>query len=900
MARVKVTKAKLVGEDLELGTGTVDVPTSNGGTREGTKINASVIPLKEGGAAENFEAPDVDGALSEAMEAIWDLGEDTYSKAEVDTALGGKSDVGHGHAVADVSGLPGALDGKSPVGHNHDDRYFTEDEVTAALVEKSNVGHGHAVADVSGLQAALDGKAASSHTHTTAQVTGLDSALATKAPLASPALTDTPTAPTAAVGTNTTQIATTAFVKTAIDNHHAPASADHDDRYYTEAEVDAALSGKAPTAHDHASITGNAGSASKLQTARTISLTGNVSGSVSFDGSANATITTTVADDSHNHVIANVDGLQTALDGKSNTGHGHAIGDVSGLQSALDGKSSTSHNHDSTYAPLGHVGTGGGAHANAIASGAAGFMTGADKAKLDGIQAGAINQTAADTRYEQISRKGAANGYPSLGADGKIPSSQLPAIAIVDTFVVNTQAAMLALSAQKGDVAVRSDLNKTFILQAEPASTLANWQEMLTPTDAVLSVNGKTGAVTLTTSDVAEGSNQYFTDVRSRAAMTKARIEELLSGTISTHGHAIAGITGLQTALDGKSPVGHGHVIGDVTGLQSALDGKAAASHTHTIANVTGLQAALDGKAAKRKYIGDPLLALALGLTYQSMRTPVATVTVGTSPVGVCFDGTHVWVANQGSGNVSKINPSTNSVVATVTVGTNPSNGLVFDGTHIWVANQGSGNVSKINPSTNSVVATVTVGSTPRGVCFDGTHVWVTNYGSGNVSKINPSTNSVVATVTVEAVPRGVCFDGTHVWVTNYGSGNVSKIDPSTNSVVATVTVGSAPAGVCFDGMHVWVTNYGSGNVSKIDPSTDTVVATIAVGSQPAGVCFDGTHVWVTNYGSGNVSQINPSTDTVVATIAGGNNPNGVAFDGTYVWIANQTIGYVSKIYTGI
>lgn len=38
----------------------------------------------------------------------------------------------------------------------------------------------------------------------------------TLAPLASPAFTGTPTAPTAAVGTNTTQIATTAFVKTAV------------------------------------------------------------------------------------------------------------------------------------------------------------------------------------------------------------------------------------------------------------------------------------------------------------------------------------------------------------------------------------------------------------------------------------------------------------------------------------------------------------------------------------------------------------------------------------------------------------------------------------------------------------------------------------------------------------
>lgn len=43
-------------------------------------------------------------------------------------------------------------------------------------------------------------------------VTGLVTDLAAKAPLASPALTGTPTAPTASVGTNTTQIATTAFV----------------------------------------------------------------------------------------------------------------------------------------------------------------------------------------------------------------------------------------------------------------------------------------------------------------------------------------------------------------------------------------------------------------------------------------------------------------------------------------------------------------------------------------------------------------------------------------------------------------------------------------------------------------------------------------------------------------
>jgi len=65
------------------------------------------------------------------------------------------------------------------------------------------------------------------------------------------------------------------------------------------------------------SCTGNAATASSLETARTIGLSGDVSGSVSFDGSANATITATVADDSHNHTTANVDGLDSALAAKA-------------------------------------------------------------------------------------------------------------------------------------------------------------------------------------------------------------------------------------------------------------------------------------------------------------------------------------------------------------------------------------------------------------------------------------------------------------------------------------------------------------------------------------------------------------------------------------------------------
>lgn len=72
---------------------------------------------------------------------------------------------------------------------------------------------------------------------------------------------------------------------------------------------------------------GNAATATALATSRTIQITGDVTGSATFDGSANATINAVVQDDSHSHVISNVDGLQTALDAKTPTARTITAGD---------------------------------------------------------------------------------------------------------------------------------------------------------------------------------------------------------------------------------------------------------------------------------------------------------------------------------------------------------------------------------------------------------------------------------------------------------------------------------------------------------------------------------------------------------------------------------------------
>src|SRR5436853_1516434 len=106
-----------------------------------------------------------------------------------------------------------------------------------------------------------------------------------------------------------------------------------------------------------------------------------------------------------------------------------------------------------------------------------------------------------------------ANNIPLLNSSGLLATSILPPLSISNVFVVASQSAMLALSAQEGDVAVRTDSNKTYILSTSSPGTLADWKEIIA-SGAVTSVNGLSGTVVLTSSQVSEGTNLYFTDAR--------------------------------------------------------------------------------------------------------------------------------------------------------------------------------------------------------------------------------------------------------------------------------------------------------------------------------------------------------------------------------------------------
>lgn len=83
-----------------------------------------------------------------------------------------------------------------------------------------------------------------------------------------------------------------------------------------------------------------------------------------------------------------------------------------------------------------------------------------------------------------------------------------------------------------------------------------------------------------------------------------------------------------------------------------------------------------------------------------------------------------VWVANSLDGTVSRIDPQTNAVTATIAVGEGPT-AIAAGGGGVWTANQYAGTISRIDPATNTVARRITVGNRPAGIAVAGGVVWL-------------------------------------------------------------------------------------------------------------------------------------------------------------------------------
>lgn len=221
----------------------------------------------------------------------------------------------------------------------------------------------------------------------------------------------------------------------------------------------------------------------------------------------------------------------------------------------------------------------------------------------------------------------------------------------------------------------------------------------------------------------------------------------------------------------------------------------------------------------------------------------------------IAYVNNYGYSGGVGSGNgttVRVVNLDTNTIIGSaITVGQAPA-GLAItpDGAYVYVinyvdGNPGTGTVSVIKTSDNSVVGTISGFSGPFSITItpNGSYAYVTNFGSNNfspvgttVSVINLVANQISATINLGTQPAGVAItpNGKFLYVTNYntlylgagftdltpGTGTVNIIETSNNRVLRPVVlVGSSPGAIAIspNGTRAYVTNYSLNNVSVIN-----------------------------------------------------------------------------------
>lgn len=168
---------------------------------------------------------------------------------------------------------------------------------------------------------------------------------------------------------------------------------------------------------------------------------------------------------------------------------------------------------------------------------------------------------------------------------GTIGTSQLPPLAVNEVFTAADQPAMLALTAQRGDVAIRTDNGKTYILATDSPGTLADWK-IITAVGDVSSVAGRTGSVVLAKADVGLANVDNTSDANKPIS------------------------TAEQTALNLKAPLASPAFTGTPTGITATHVGLNLVNNTSDAAKPvsSAQQAALDLKAnlASPAFTGTP------------------------------------------------------------------------------------------------------------------------------------------------------------------------------------------------------------------------------------------------------------------------------------------------------
>ncbi len=190
----------------------------------------------------------------------------------------------------------------------------------------------------------------------------------------------------------------------------------------------------------------------------------------------------------------------------------------------------------------------------------------------------------------------------------------------------------------------------------------------------------------------------------------------------------------------------------------------------------------------------------------------------------------------------------------------------------VYVSNEGSGDMSVIDPNQPNAIGTITLGKRPRGIQTSGGLIFVALSGSPSAppgvdeSTLPPPDKSAdgigVVDLAQQKVVRklfggsdpeqfAVSKDGKLLYVANEDAAGLSIVDITGGKVLQTLPTGEEPEGVTVspDGKFVYVTSENDGEVSVVDATNNKVLKHIKVGRRPRSIAFlpDGSNAFVTN-----------------------------------------------------
>lgn len=236
---------------------------------------------------------------------------------------------------------------------------------------------------------------------------------------------------------------------------------------------------------------------------------------------------------------------------------------------------------------------------------------------------------------------------------------------------------------------------------------------------------------------------------------------------------------------------------------------------------------------------GDSVWATNTGRVERWSRTGKLAEAPVARPCGaMAIAASSLWVANCKDKVLTRIDLATAKVVAAVPTGVaNAKEGEMIvaagDGS-VWIGSNAKGEIARIDPTTNTVVATVKVAPGAYFLAYGFDALWAVSQKGATIQKIDPKTNTVVATTPLGKAPGFLVAGEEAVWVQEQGDGTVAKIDPATGAVAGRVKVdetlkyGDIDAG----GGLVWLRTTDKQTFVAIDPTSLAIKARVG---KPAG-----------------------------------------------------------------